>query len=160
MGEVVVRLFRRDGDRRRVDAEAFRDINLDWISRFFVVEEKDRATLDHPQEKILDPGGEILLACQDEQVIGCVALIVLGEGEFELAKMGVRPEAQGRGVGRNLIQAAIKMAQGRGARRLYLETNSQLRPALKLYADAGFVDVQGPPSPYARADVQMELWLV
>jgi len=150
---VVVRAFQPG------DEAAFRDINLDWISRFFVVEAKDRETLEHPQTKILDPGGEILLACDGVDAIGCVALMVMGEGEFELAKMGVRPQAQGRGVGRKLIQAAVDTARARGARRLYLETNSKLGPALKLYADAGFVKVQGPPSPYARADVQMELWL-
>jgi GNAT superfamily N-acetyltransferase len=153
MGEIVVRAFRPG------DEAAFRDINLDWISRFFVVEAKDRETLDHPQKKILDPGGAILLACDGEDAIGCVALMVMGEGEFELAKMGVKPEAQGRGVGRRLIGVAIAEARRRGARRLYLETNSRLGPALKLYAEAGFVDVKGPPSPYARADVQMELWL-
>ena len=153
MGEIVVRAFRPG------DAAAFRDINLDWISRFFVVEPKDRETLDHPQKKILDPGGDILLACDGDEAIGCVALMVMGAGEYELAKMGVRPEAQGRGVGRRLIEAAIDAARVRGARRLYLETNSKLGPALKLYADAGFERVQGPPSPYARADVQMELWL-
>jgi GNAT superfamily N-acetyltransferase len=152
-GVIVVRAFQPG------DEAAFRDINLDWISRFFVVEAKDRETLENPVTKILDPGGEILLACDGADAIGCVALMVMGQGEFELAKMGVRPQAQGRGVGRKLMQAAVDTARARGARRLYLETNSKLGPALKLYADAGFVNVQGPPSPYARADVQMELWL-
>jgi GNAT superfamily N-acetyltransferase len=95
--------------------------------------------------------------------MGCVALLAMegtgGERGSEPAKMGVTPEAQGKGAGRKLIQGAIDHARGLGATRLYLETNSALKPALKLYADAGFQHVKGPPSPYARADVQMELWL-
>ncbi|MEP7209862.1 MAG: GNAT family N-acetyltransferase [Alphaproteobacteria bacterium] len=154
MSDVVsIRLFRPG------DEAAFHDINIAWIERFFVVEKKDRETLEHPREAILDKGGAILMAVDSETAIGCVALIAMGEGGFELAKMGVSPVAQGKGTGRKLIQAAIDHAHELGARRLYLETNSALKPALKLYADAGFEHVKGPPSPYARADVQMELWL-
>lgn len=151
--DIVVRAFQPG------DEAAFRDINLEWISTFFAVEAKDRETLDDPHRKILDPGGAILMACDGEASIGCVALMAMGSGGFELAKMGVRPSAQGKGVGRRLIAAAIETARSLGAHRLYLETNSSLAPALKLYSDAGFVRVQGPPSPYARADVQMELLL-
>jgi GNAT superfamily N-acetyltransferase len=141
------------------DEAAFRDINIEWISRYFVVEAKDRETLDHPKKKILDPGGAIIMAVDGDETVGCVALMVMEDGSLELAKMGVRPSAQGKGAGRKLIAAAIAKARAMGAKRVYLETNSGLGPALKLYADAGFQHVKGPPSPYARADVQMELWL-
>ncbi len=141
------------------DERAFHDINIEWISTFFAVEAKDRETLEHPNEKIIAPGGAIIMACDAAESVGCVALIVMGGGSVELAKMGVRPVAQGRGVGRQLIAAAIDTARAMGMRRVYLETNSSLGPALKLYADAGFQHVKGPPSPYARADVQMELLL-
>jgi GNAT superfamily N-acetyltransferase len=152
-GAVAIRLFQPG------DEAAFHDINIAWIERFFVVEKKDRDTLEHPREAILDKGGAILMAVDGETAIGCVALIAMDEGGFELAKMGVSLDAQGKGAGRRLIQAAIAHARSCGARRLYLETNSALKPALKLYADAGFQHVKGPPSPYARADVQMELLL-
>ena len=152
-GEVSIRLFRPG------DEGAFHDINIGWIERYFVVEKKDRDTLEHPRENILEKGGAILMAVDGDPAIGCVALIPMSGGGFELAKMGVAPEAQGRGVGRKLIAAAIAHARQLGASRLYLETNSALKPALKLYADAGFKPVQGPPSPYARADVQLELLL-
>lgn len=141
------------------EEKAFHDINIDWIQRFFVVEKKDRETLENPGAVILDKGGAILMAMDGPLAVGCVALIAMGEGGYELAKMGVLPAAQGRGVGRRLVAAAIDHARGIGAKRLYLETNSSLGPAVKLYAEAGFQSVKGPPSPYARADVQMELML-
>jgi hypothetical protein len=47
-----------------------------------------------------------------------------------------------------------------GMKRVYIETNSSLGPALKLYRDAGFQPLKETVlSPYARADVQLELWL-
>ncbi len=142
------------------DQAVFRDINLEWIERFFAVEQKDRDVLGDPQKYILDPGGAILLACDGDEVLGVVALMVMDGGSVELAKMGVRPSAQGRGAGRMLVAAAIVHARAMGKSRVYIETNSKLGPALKLYREAGFQPLKQPqPSPYARADVQLELVL-
>jgi len=145
---------------RSGDEAAFRDINLEWIERYFAVEAKDREVLGNPHKYILDPGGAILLAVEGERPVGVVSLVVMGEGAVELAKMGVRPEAQGKGAGRMLVAAAISAARDMGMKRVYIETNSSLAPALKLYRDAGFQPLKAAiPSPYARADVQLELWL-
>jgi putative acetyltransferase len=153
-GEVLIRAFQPG------DEAAFRDINLEWIERYFVVEAKDREVLDNPHKDILDPGGAIFLAVDGDRPVGAVALIVMDEGCVELAKMGVRPEAQGKGAGRRLIAAAIDKARAMGMKRVYIETNSILGPALKLYREAGFRPLANPvPSPYARADVQLELFL-
>ncbi|HOZ29084.1 MAG TPA: GNAT family N-acetyltransferase [Hyphomonadaceae bacterium] len=151
---VVIRPFRPG------DEAAFRDINIEWIERIFAVEQKDRDVLGNPAKYILDPGGAILLAVEDEIPLGVVALMVMGQGSVELAKMGVTPAAQGKGAGRLLVTAAIAKAREMGMRRIYIETNSRLAPALKLYRDAGFQPLtETIPSPYARADVQLELLL-
>lgn len=151
---VVIRSFQPG------DEAAFRDINLEWIERYFAVEQKDRDVLDNPRKYILDPGGEILLALDGETPIGVVALMMMDVGSVELAKMGVRPQAQGKGAGRMLVAAAIERARAMGMRRVYIETNSKLGPALRLYRDAGFQPLAAAiPSPYARADVQLELFL-
>lgn len=142
------------------DEIAFRDINLQWIRQFFAVEAKDLEVLGDPQTHILEPGGDILVALEDGVALGTVALVVIGAQAGEIAKMGVRPEAQGKGIGRRLLAAAIARAQDLGMSRLYIETNSKLAPALKLYRDAGFQPLARPvPTPYARADVQLELVL-
>jgi GNAT superfamily N-acetyltransferase len=142
------------------DEAAFRDINLEWIERYFAVEPKDREVLDNPRKYVLDPGGAILFVVAGETPVGTVALMVMGGGSVELAKMGVRPEAQGKGAGRMLVAAAVESARAMGVGRIYIETNSRLGPALKLYRDAGFQPLANPvPSPYARADVQLELIL-
>lgn len=147
-------------DFRPGDEATFRDINLEWIERFFVVEDKDRETLNNPQKYFLDPGGAIFIAMDGDDPVGAVALIVMGGGSVELSKMGVRPVAQGKGAGRMLVAAAVSRAREMGMRRVYIETNSILAPALRLYHEAGFVPLKDRvPTPYARADVQLELLL-
>ena len=144
------------------DEAAFRVLNEAWITRFFVLEEKDRLTLGDPQKYILQPGGQILFAQLANEIVGCCALMRLDPESFEIAKMAVIESAQGHGIGKLLMQGSIDLARNLGARRLYLETNSKLAPALRLYANFGFrtiADDTLPPSPYARADVRMELLL-
>ena len=138
-------------------ADAWRDLNTAWISRHFVMEPKDHEALNDPGGKILDKGGHILMAQTDDgQIVGCVGLIALDDGGFEVAKMTVTEAARGTGLGRLLMQACIDKAQALGAPRLYLETNSSLAPALGLYRAMGFVDLPHRDTPYARADVFME----
>jgi GNAT superfamily N-acetyltransferase len=144
------------------DESAFRTLNEAWITRFFALEAKDHLVLGDPQKYILRPGGQILFAQLADRIVGCCALMYLDSETFEVAKMAVADSAQGHGVGKLLLQGAIDLARSLGARRLYLETNSQLTPALHLYDHFGFRLIPEdtlPPSPYARADVRMELLL-
>lgn len=140
-------------------AAAWKSLNEAWITQLFKLEPKDIEVLDHPQAKILDPGGHIFMAERDGEPIGCAALIALPDGGFEVAKMTVSEAARGTGLGRLLMQACIDRARALGAPRLYLETNSTLAPALGLYEAMGFVHLPPRETPYARADVWMELRL-
>lgn len=144
------------------DEEAFRTLNEAWIEKYFHLEIKDRQTLNDPYSFILDPGGQIFMAIRNGEAIGCCALLALGEGNWEIAKMAVAENERGRGVGRQLLQYVINYAKSRSSRRLYIETNSSLVDAIHLYRSVGFRDV--PPerlhaSPYARADVFLEMIL-
>lgn len=138
-------------------AEAWRTLNTAWISSHFTLEAKDIAVLDDPVGQILDKGGQILMAeTPAGETVGCVALIALADGGFEVAKMTVSESARGTGLGRSLMQACIDRAQALGAPRLYLETNDSLTPAMTLYRSMGFVDLPARETPYARCNVWME----
>ena len=145
-------------------AYAFRALNIAWVERYFgTVEDKDYYLLDDPQGRIIDKGGTVLIAeDQSGNGVGCVALVALDDHELELAKMAVADECQGRGVGRMLMDAAIAKCRELGARALYLESNSSLKPAVTLYEKAGFRHLrpeERPNSPYVRCDVYMRLEL-
>lgn len=138
-------------------AIAWKTLNETWIAKHFRLEPKDREALDHPQTSILDKGGHILIAELEGEPVGCVALLPMADGGFEVGKMTVSEDARGTGLGRRLMEACIARARALEAPRLYLETNSTLAPALALYRSAGFVDLPPQPTPYSRADVWMEL---
>jgi putative acetyltransferase len=151
----------RDFDPK-TDARHFRSLNEAWISRYFTLEPKDRATFDDPVATIIAPGGAILMLDAGGETVGACALVRLDAATYEVAKMAIADSHQSRGLGRKLLEAVIARARSMGARRLYLESNSKLAPALALYRNLGFTDVpreRVPPSPYARVDVWMELFL-
>jgi len=141
--------------------KAFRALNVEWISTYFKMEENDYKSLDNPDGYILSKGGHILVALYDGEPVGVCALIKMNdpEYEFELAKMAVSPKAEGKNVGWLLAQAIIKKAEGLGAKKIYLESNTVLKPAINLYHKLGFQKVAGRPTPYERANIQMELIL-
>lgn len=141
--------------------EAFKTLNEAWITKYFKMEKMDYASLDHPREYILDKGGYIAVAVLENQAVGVCALIPSQkEGyDFELAKMGVSEHAQGKGIGKLLAQHIIEKAKELGAKKLYLESNRVLKPALSLYKKLGFREMVGATSPYERSDIQMELSL-
>jgi ribosomal protein S18 acetylase RimI-like enzyme len=137
-------------------AAAFKALNEAWISKYFVLEAKDREVLDDPQGEILAKGGRIFIALHDGQAVGCVALLKMADGGYEVAKMTVSETLRGSGLGRLLMQRCIEAGAEDGAPRLYLETNSSLAPALALYRATGFKDLAPVDTEYVRADVFME----
>jgi putative acetyltransferase len=144
------------------DGSAFRLLNEEWISRYFVLEPKDKATLGDPENTILRKGGKIFYAWDGEHVVGCVALIPMESGVYELSKMAVSPKMRGQGIGRKLLLHVIAQARGLGAAKLFLGSNSILKNAIHLYEAVGFSHVPPESLPemhYARADVFMEMWL-
>lgn len=139
--------------------EAFRLLNEEWIINYFSIEDMDRIVLRNPKAYILDRGGYIAVALLDDQPVGVCALIpsTYQKYDFELSKMGVSPKVQGKGIGKLLGQHIIGKAKELGARKIFLESNRVLAPALALYKKLGFKEIPKVTSPYARSDIQMEL---
>lgn len=137
-------------------AEAFRTLNEAWISKYFTLEAKDREVLNDPQAQIIAKGGRIFMAIEAGEPVGCVALLKMADGGYEVAKMTVSETLRGSGLGRLLMQRCIDAGAEDGVPRLYLETNSGLRPALGLYTAMGFQHLAPAETEYVRADVFME----
>jgi GNAT superfamily N-acetyltransferase/DNA-binding MarR family transcriptional regulator len=138
--------------------EDFKRLNVEWLEKYFYVEAIDVEVLGHPDEVILDRGGFIFLARQGEEIVGTCALIKAAPARYELSKMAVTPRYQGLRIGHRLLTAAIAHFRGLpGNNELFLETNSKLAPALRLYEANGFRHAERPggPSHYQRSDVYM-----
>jgi DNA-binding MarR family transcriptional regulator/GNAT superfamily N-acetyltransferase len=142
----------------------FRRLNIEWLEKFFYVEAIDQQVLSQPEKHILEPGGIILLArlrsgsaSGSGEIVGTCALIKAGRGRFELSKMAVTGRYQGLGIGKRLLRAAIARFRETGARQLFLESSSKLKPALTMYQAHGFVHAPRPRGArhYQRSDVYM-----
>ncbi|QJD96227.1 GNAT family N-acetyltransferase [Mucilaginibacter robiniae] len=138
-------------------AAIFKSLNEEWISAYFKMEEADYKSLNDPEGYILEKGGHIFVALDKDKPVGVCALIKMksDEYDFELAKMAVSPLAQGRSIGWLLGQSALDCASKQGAKKIYLESNTILKPAINLYHKLGFQKVAGHATPYERCNIQM-----
>jgi DNA-binding MarR family transcriptional regulator/GNAT superfamily N-acetyltransferase len=137
----------------------FRSLNEEWISTYFKMEKPDFEALDNPKKYILDRGGHIFVATLNDEPVGVCALLKRKDAKYpyELAKMAVSPKARGKHIGFLLAQAVIQKAKALRAKRLFLESNTVLKPAIALYHKLGFKKVVGPQTPYERCNIQMDL---
>jgi ribosomal protein S18 acetylase RimI-like enzyme len=84
------------------------------------------------------PGGAILLACEGDLVLGCVALRPMGQGVCEMKRLFVRPGFRGRALGRSLAQAVLAEAVTKGFKKMRLDTVPAMTEAIALYRSLGF----------------------
>jgi GNAT superfamily N-acetyltransferase len=140
-----------------VHAQAFRDLNLDWIEKHFAVEALDRRHLHYPRESFIDTGGAILMAQIAGATVGCCGLLKHDEDVYEVSKMAVAPPYQGHGIGRVLLGEVISHARSVGARRLEIISSTRLDTALHLYRSIGFVEVPLASDAYARGNIALVL---
>ena len=162
-GTIVARAAAQDRSALRIVPfdpalrEHFYRLNEAWLRKYFYVEEIDHRVLSNPEAEILQSGGAILFAMLGDEVVGTCALLHESDGVYELTKMAVDEQRQGLGIGRALMEAAIAEFRLRRGLRLFLETNSKLTPAVRLYESMGFEHQPSikPDSHYDRANVYM-----
>ncbi|KPL02429.1 MAG: hypothetical protein AMJ90_05820 [candidate division Zixibacteria bacterium SM23_73_2] len=140
----------------------FKSLNLEWLQKYFKVEDEDQIFLSDPYGIIIKSGGSVIFARLDGKIVGTTALLKHDKQTFELTKMAVTKKAQGRQVGRKLTLAAIERAKTKGAKRLVLLTSPKLTAAYNLYRSLGFEEVSGSQpwaTSYIRGGIPMSLKL-
>lgn len=137
----------------------FRALNIEWLDQYNLTESHDLQILDGPRQTIIDNGGFIYLAKIDGKIIGSAAIIKEHDGVYELAKMTVDKNYRKMGISKMLMDRCKAKAIELNAEKLTLFSNHQLKAALSLYEQYGFVHVPVENSPFATADVKMELVL-
>jgi putative acetyltransferase len=92
------------------------------------------------------PDGRLLLAINDEEPVGCIAVRNLSDGIGEMKRLYVKPTYRGKGLGRKLAEALIEEARTIGYRKMRLDSLAWLKEAVGLYRSLGFVEI--PPYRY------------
>ncbi len=140
--------------------DAWKNLNIAWISKDYEVEQVDLDTLDYPEKYFINGGGAVLLAQRADtgEIVGTVALQPFGNGVLELAKMTVAENARGLKIGELLGIAALERARQLGAKRVFLLSNaSKAYQAINLYFKLGFRCVALESNEFKRANIQMEI---
>lgn len=114
------------------------------------------AELENLPGNFAPPNGRLLLATEDGEPVGCVALHALGDGVCEMKRMFVASGFHGRGVGRLLGEAIIAEAKAAGYHTMRLDTGPKQLEAQGLYRRLGFE----PIAAYYDLDAEMKDWLV
>jgi ribosomal protein S18 acetylase RimI-like enzyme len=101
------------------------------------------------------PTGSLFLAVDDKEVAyGCASLRKVDDKTGEMKRLFVRPEARKKGVGRQLAQAILESARGRGYQRVVLDTTPHMKEAIDLYESLGFQKI----GPYRKNPIKGALF--
>jgi GNAT superfamily N-acetyltransferase len=127
------------------DAEAL----IALLQHGALVEGKEDPTRPGPYAAALaeigsTPGNEVLVAELDAQVVGMCQLVVFrhvqGGGGLcgEIESMHVHPDVRSRGIGSQLLEAAMEAARRAGCYRVQLTSNALRTDAHRFYVRHGF----------------------
>jgi DNA-binding MarR family transcriptional regulator/predicted GNAT family acetyltransferase len=148
-------------DFMKIYRDDFREMNYEWLNEYFEVEEKDEEILREP-EKIIASGGNVIFARLKGKVVGTSALMHISDQECELTKMAVRPEYQGKQIGKKMLDWLIELAKRKDYQRMILYTSPKLKKAFGLYKSRGFKILNPIPVPiggYKRPSIKMGMVL-
>jgi len=84
----------------------------------------------------LTEGHQFILALDDAAVLGFASYSTTEPGKIKIHKIYILEEAQGKGIGKSLIQYIQDRCRKEGARLLYLNVN-KYNPALHFYLRSG-----------------------
>ncbi|MCB9460754.1 MAG: GNAT family N-acetyltransferase [Anaerolineaceae bacterium] len=112
------------------------------LAEFTSEHEYDDVRKKFPGEHV-PPHGCLLLATDGQQAAGCIAVGRLEAGICELRTLFVRPAYRGKGIGHQLVDAALSEARNMNYRRARLDTLGFMIGAQTLYRAYGFTDI--PP---------------
>jgi GNAT superfamily N-acetyltransferase len=106
------------------------------------------------------PEGRLLLAFQETQLAGCVALHKLEPETCEMKRLYLRPQFRGRGLGRVLTERIIAEARRIGYQRMRLDTvEPVMKDAVAMYGKLGFKEIAPYRSNPIAGAMYMELEL-
>jgi carbonic anhydrase len=113
---------------------------IEWLSFDLAFQHIDEE-LDNLESMYGDPEGALMLARMHGKAVGVAGIRKFAAGECELKRMFVKPECRGSGIGKLLLAECIEIAKKLNYGVIRLDTADYMKPAIKLYADAGFVEI-------------------
>lgn len=98
--------------------------------------------LDNPSVKYTAPRGEVLVAMEDDVVLGLVAYHRHSAVRCEMKRLYVTPSARGLRVGDALVKRIVECARVAGYEEMVLDTLIPMKAAIHLYKKYGFEECE------------------
>lgn len=139
--------------------QRFKEINEQWITRSYVMEEEDIKTVADPEGYVLKDGGKIFIALYRGYPVGTCAYLNIGDNVYEMIKMAVDEDYRGLKIGKQIGEESVQKIKELGAKKIILFSNTKnSATAIRLYYKLGFHEVSLRTSEFIRADIRMELY--
>jgi len=126
-----------------LDGKAVRD-----LARRVVREFRVSTRWPGPQASELEQSLMWVVEAGRGEIVGSCALRETAAGDWELHSLYLAPEFRGFGLGRNLVENAIRVARSEGAARVVFTAPTEFHDAQSLLRRLGFVEAS-PPEPGA-----------
>lgn len=139
--------------------EDFKEISYQWLKENDVLERIDIHIIENFEKIILEKGGHMFFARMGKEIVGTVSLIRIDDDTYELAKFGVKEDFQGNSIGTKLLKKCIEVAREDQAKRIVLETMSELEASIHLYRKMGFKELEDSADKYETTDKAFVLYL-
>lgn len=154
-----MRVFQANTDQDIADARTLFEEYAAGIGISLCFQNFDRELNNLPGD-YAPPDGRLLIAVDDDELAGCIALRKLAPGVCEMKRLFVRPAHRAKGLGRVLVNAIMDEARKLGYTTMRLDTlPGRMDKAIALYRSIGFVEI----APYCDNPVEgatfMELQL-
>jgi GNAT superfamily N-acetyltransferase len=88
------------------------------------------------------PEGRLFLALEGDEPVGCIALRRIDPETCELKRMYVRTGYRGKGIGRRLAEAVVRVAREIGYQKMRLDTVPGMDAAMSIYRSLGFREIE------------------
>lgn len=98
--------------------------------------------LNNPAHKYTAPEGELLVAIDNDKVLGMVAYHRHSDVRCEMKRLYVQPNARGMHLGSALITEILAHAKNAGYKEMVLDTIVPLKAAISLYKKHGFEECE------------------
>lgn len=127
------------------DLLAIRSVLFSVRCEFGVVDETGKSDndLNDLAKNYFEGGGvfEVIVDRRSNRTVGCAGLRPRSRRRAELCKMYILQSARGQGLGKRLLEDLLEAARRGGFAEVWLETNSTLTVATRLYEKYGFQPV-------------------
>jgi len=125
---------------------------------------KDQPDLFDIENLYQKGNGNFWIAIHDNEVVGSIALIDIGNQQVALRKMFVHQNYRGKdtGTAHKLFESLLYWSIGKSVQGIYLGTTEKMYAAQKFYVNKGFVEINktGLPDSFPIMEVDSKFYVL